>query len=100
MVWRPRRLVAGLGASSGAPAAELEALLGVALAAADLSPSGLGLLATLQRKLAEVTVAPSGPDGGGGGPPPPSAAPEPTTLVLAGLALPALFMARRRMKKA
>ncbi|MEA3078984.1 MAG: hypothetical protein QOF05_392, partial [Sphingomonadales bacterium] len=34
-----------------------------------------------------------------GGAPPPTA-PEPTSLELAGLALPALLMARRRFKKA
>jgi hypothetical protein len=45
---------------------------------------------------AVVTVSPS--DGTGTGIPP--TAPEPTSLVLAGLALPALLMARRRLKKA
>jgi hypothetical protein len=46
--------------------------------------------------LSEVTVV---PDAGGSGSPPPSGAPEPASLVLAGLALPALLAARRRMKK-
>jgi hypothetical protein len=47
---------------------------------------------------AVVTVTPTNGHGTGGGPPP--TAPEPTSLVLAGLALPALLMARRRLKKA
>jgi hypothetical protein len=47
----------------------------------------------------EALVTVNGPAGGTGGQPPPTA-PEPTSLVLAGLALPALFMARRRLKKA
>jgi hypothetical protein len=47
--------------------------------------------------LAVVNVTPS--NGGGSGTPPPDA-PEPTSLALAALALPALLMARRRMKKA
>jgi hypothetical protein len=47
---------------------------------------------------AVVTITPSDGHGTGGGPPP--TAPEPTSLVLAGLALPALLMARRRLKKA
>jgi hypothetical protein len=47
--------------------------------------------------LAVVNVTPS--NGGGSGTPPPDA-PEPTSLALAALALPALFMARRRLKKA
>src|SRR5205085_2586095 len=47
--------------------------------------------------LAVVNVSPS--NGGGSGGPPPDA-PEPTSLALAALALPALFMARRRLKKA
>jgi len=42
-----------------------------------------------------VRVVPSTP--GGPGEPPPDA-PEPTSLLLAGLALPALFIARRRKK--
>jgi hypothetical protein len=49
--------------------------------------------------LATVTVTPD-TGGGSGSPPPPPGAPEPTSLVLAGLALPALLAARRRMKKA
>src|SRR5258708_19652617 len=48
---------------------------------------------------AVVTVTPTDAHGGGGGTQPPTA-PEPTSLVLAGLALPALLMARRRLKKA
>jgi hypothetical protein len=47
--------------------------------------------------LALVNVAPE--KGGGSGGPPPDA-PEPTSLALAALALPALFAARRRLKKA
>jgi hypothetical protein len=49
--------------------------------------------------LAEVTVVPG--DGGSGTPPPPppNGSPEPTSLVLAGLALPALLVARRRLRK-
>jgi hypothetical protein len=46
--------------------------------------------------LAEITAVP-GAGGVGGGPP---SAPEPASLLLAGLAVPALFAARRRMKKA
>lgn len=53
VVWRPGRLVAGLGCSSGASAEELGSLLQSALAAAGCAPGGLGLLATLDRKLAE-----------------------------------------------
>jgi precorrin-4 C11-methyltransferase len=53
VVWRPRRLVAGIGCSSGAPADEIEALLRSSLEAAGLAPGGLGLLATLDRKLSE-----------------------------------------------
>jgi hypothetical protein len=57
--------------------------------------------------LATVAVTPdSGTPTPGGGPPPldgsgspPGAAPEPTGLVLAGLALPALLAARRRTKR-
>jgi hypothetical protein len=45
--------------------------------------------------LATVTVSPEGTPPGSGSPPP-SAAPEPASLVLAGLALPALLVARRR----
>jgi len=45
---------------------------------------------------AVVSVSPN-PPGGTGSPPPD--APEPTSLVLAGLALPALLMARRRRQK-
>lgn len=44
-----------------------------------------------------VSVSPNQP--GGTGQPPPQA-PEPTSLVLAGLAVPALLMARRRRKQA
>lgn len=47
---------------------------------------------------AVVHITPTDGQGTGGGPPP--TAPEPTSLVLAGLALPALLMARRRLKKA
>jgi hypothetical protein len=46
--------------------------------------------------LAEVQVAPGTGPGGSGSPPPD--APEPTTLLLAGLALPGFWLARRRMK--
>jgi hypothetical protein len=48
--------------------------------------------------LATVTVTPEPPDGSGN--PPPTGTPEPASLVLAGLALPALALARRRMKQA
>jgi hypothetical protein len=44
------------------------------------------------------TTDPGGGPGGGGTPPPDS--PEPASLVLAGLGLPLVLMARRRMKKA
>jgi hypothetical protein len=47
---------------------------------------------------AVVTITPAAMCACGAEPPP--SAPEPTSLVLAGLALPALFMARRRRKKA
>lgn len=53
VVWRPRGLVAGLGCSGGAAADELAALLAAALDAAGLARAGLGLLATVDRKLAE-----------------------------------------------
>jgi cobalamin biosynthesis protein CbiG len=53
VVWRPRETVAGLGCSSGASAEELGALLRAALAEAGLAVSGLGRLATIDRKLAE-----------------------------------------------
>jgi hypothetical protein len=50
--------------------------------------------------LAEVTVVPgSGGTGQPPPPPPPGGAPEPTSLVLAGLALPALLLVRRRQRK-
>jgi len=45
--------------------------------------------------LAEITAVPNGGVTGG----PPGTAPEPTSLVLAGLALPALLVARRRRTK-
>lgn len=45
--------------------------------------------------LAEISVT----EGSGSTSPPPSGAPEPTSLVLAGLALPALLAARRRRNK-
>jgi hypothetical protein len=44
-----------------------------------------------------VNITPTDGPGGSGSPPPD--APEPTSLLLAGLALPALLMARRRLKK-
>jgi cobalamin biosynthesis protein CbiG len=53
VVWRPRELVAGLGCSSGASEAELEALLRRALAERGLALAGVGLLATIDRKLTE-----------------------------------------------
>jgi precorrin-4 C11-methyltransferase len=53
VVWRPRRLVAGIGCSSGAPLDEIEALLRSSLEGAGLAPGGLRLLATLDRKLSE-----------------------------------------------
>jgi hypothetical protein len=46
----------------------------------------------------EALVTVNGPSGTGQ--PPPPDAPEPTSLLLAGMALPALLMARRRLKKA
>lgn len=56
VVWRPRGLVAGLGCSSGAPTDEVEALLSAALRDANFDPAGLGLLATLDRKLTEPAI--------------------------------------------
>jgi len=47
--------------------------------------------------LAVVNITPSDGPGGSGNPPPD--APEPTSLLLAGLALPALLLARRRRNK-
>jgi cobalt-precorrin 5A hydrolase len=53
VVWRPRELVAGMGCSTGALVDELAHLLGEALEVGGLAVSGVGLLATLDRKLAE-----------------------------------------------
>jgi hypothetical protein len=48
-----------------------------------------------------VEISPTeGPGGSGEEPPPPSATPEPASFVLAALGLPALYLARRRLKKA
>ena len=48
-----RELVAGLGCSSGTSVEELSGLLDAALAGAGLDPKSLGLLVTLDRKVAE-----------------------------------------------
>lgn len=55
--------------------------------------------------IVHVTDANAPPPGGGsgndgGGDPPPAQTPEPASLLLAGLGLPALLLARRRLKKA
>ena len=49
---------------------------------------------------AVVTITPADGPGGSGEGPPPNATPEPTSLVLAGLGLPLIVLARRRLKKA
>jgi cobalamin biosynthesis protein CbiG len=49
----PGRLVAGFGCGNGTSLEELSGLLDAALDSAGLDPAGLGLLATLDRKLAE-----------------------------------------------
>jgi hypothetical protein len=49
--------------------------------------------------LATVSITPADGPGGSGTQPPPSAAPEPTSLVLAGLGLPLVYLARRRKQQ-
>ena len=49
---------------------------------------------------AVVRISDGTDPGGSGGDPPPNDVPEPTSVVLAGLGLPMLLMARRRLKKA
>lgn len=56
VVWRPRRLVAGVGCSTGAPLEELTDLLETALAAAGYASGALAALATLDRRLAEPAL--------------------------------------------
>ena len=53
---RPPSLVAGVGASSGAPADDLEALLAGALDGAGLAPASLAEVATVDLKAAEPAV--------------------------------------------
>jgi cobalt-precorrin 5A hydrolase len=56
VIFRPRTLVLGIGASSGAPGAEIEGLARATLAAAGLAWDSLALVATLDRKLAEPGI--------------------------------------------
>lgn len=49
---------------------------------------------------AVVTITPASGPGGSGSSPPPSGTPEPASLLLAGLGLPFLIIARRRQRKA
>lgn len=56
VVWRPRRLVAGVGCSSGAPLEELAALLEAALAEVGYAPGAVSALATLDRRLGEPAL--------------------------------------------
>lgn len=56
VVLHPPSLVAGVGASSGAPAAELAALLSSALAEAGLDPASLGEIATIDLKANEAGI--------------------------------------------
>lgn len=53
---RPRTLVAGIGASSGAPADEIDALLDAALAEARLARASLALIATAEVKRDEPGI--------------------------------------------
>lgn len=56
-VLRPPSLVAGVGASSGAPADELAALLSASLDAAGLSRASLGALATIDRRAGDEALS-------------------------------------------
>jgi len=58
----PASLVAGVGASSDAPAGEALALLHPALAGAGLAPDSVGLVATIDRRAADPVVAAFGRD--------------------------------------
>ena len=53
----PPSLVLGVGASTGAPAAEVRRLVDEALAGAGLAPEAVGEVATLDRKAAEPAIA-------------------------------------------
>lgn len=53
VVYRPPTLAVGVGCSSGAPAAEIVALIGRALKQGDLAPGSLARAGTLDRKLEE-----------------------------------------------
>jgi cobalt-precorrin 5A hydrolase/precorrin-3B C17-methyltransferase len=56
LVYRPPSLVVGVGASRGVPAAELDALIDVALADAGLSAASVRALATVDVKSDEVGI--------------------------------------------
>ena len=58
----PASLVAGVGASSDAPAGEALALLHSALAGAGLAPDSVGLVATIERRAGDPVVAAFGRD--------------------------------------
>jgi cobalt-precorrin 5A hydrolase/precorrin-3B C17-methyltransferase len=53
VVWRPRKLVAGVGCSAGAPPQEIEALLRACATEAGHAVEAIGVLATLDRKIYE-----------------------------------------------
>jgi cobalt-precorrin 5A hydrolase/precorrin-3B C17-methyltransferase len=56
LVLRPPSLVVGVGSARGVPADEVDALIEAALAAADLHPSSVRCLATVDRKATEPGI--------------------------------------------